>query len=42
MIEVLAGRNHYSIGTPEEYDKVLRAQIETLSRLAVAAGLRTK
>ncbi|OGA47734.1 MAG: hypothetical protein A3F74_18080 [Betaproteobacteria bacterium RIFCSPLOWO2_12_FULL_62_58] len=28
--------------TPEEQDKIRRAQIETLSKLVIAAGLRSK
>jgi hypothetical protein len=28
--------------TPEEYDKILRSQIETISKLAIDIGLRAK
>jgi tripartite-type tricarboxylate transporter receptor subunit TctC len=28
--------------TPEEYDKILRSQIETITRLAIDIGLRAK
>jgi tripartite-type tricarboxylate transporter receptor subunit TctC len=41
--EKLQGMGYFTAhSTPEEFDAILRAQIETLSRVATDAGLRPK